>query len=69
MQRIYRKVEPGVEQRDARYLGQAFRGAQCSGEVHHHRKINIFVIFSLCSMRNKIPCLEALYSVVFIGLV
>ncbi len=45
MQRVYREVEPGVEQRDARHLGQAFRGAQCSGEVHHLRKINILVIF------------------------
>ncbi len=45
MQWIYREVEPGVEQRDARHLGQAFRGAQCSGELHHHRIINIIVIF------------------------
>jgi hypothetical protein len=65
MQRIYRKVEPGVEQRDARHLGQAFRGAQCSGELHYHEKINITVIFfSLFSMRDNILCLEALYSVI-----
>jgi hypothetical protein len=67
MQRIYREVEPGVEQRDARHLGQAFRGAQCSGEVHYHRKINILVFFSFYSMRDNILCLEAFYRVIFIG--
>jgi hypothetical protein len=45
MQRIYREVEPGIEQRDARHLGQAFRGAQCPGEVHYHRKIYMLVMF------------------------
>ncbi len=67
MQRIYREVEPGVEQRDARHLGQAFWGAQCSGEVHHHRKINIIVIFSIYLIWNRNLRLEALYSVLIIG--
>ena len=50
MQRVYREVEPGVEQRDARHLGQAFRGAQCSGELHYLRKINILI--SLLKMKE-----------------
>jgi hypothetical protein len=68
MQRIYREVEPGVEQRDARHLGQAFRGAQCSGELHYLRKINILLIFfsSIDAAQNSL--FKALYSVVLIVL-